>query len=432
MAQQHDINELRDKIIGLGENSARKSFFPELQRKIKELEESESYLLALFNNTFDAVMVVDSSGRVLNVNHSMVQLFDMPSVEKALSFSLGDYLPDLGCSPDTLRQEQTVNEKPQTFECKVAKPLTGQVFDAEIAIGSTPWYGNDALLVHLRDISFRKRSEEALLEREYILKQQNEELMVLNEELAESNRQIIDINEKLKQSNQRAIESDKLKTAFLANMSHEIRTPLNGIVGFASLMTVPDTESELMNQYAGIINSCSQQLLTIINDIIDIAKIEAGQVTVTPADTHLNNLMRELYTFYQNKQSSNVVFLLDIPIESEGFILRVDVDRLKQVLTNLLSNAFKFTSEGKVVLGYQIGAHRVSFFVTDTGIGIEAKNLKKIFKRFHQANHEGEKHYGGTGLGLSISKALVELMGGRIRVESKPGVGSKFTVELAF
>ncbi|MFT3737685.1 MAG: ATP-binding protein [Breznakibacter sp.] len=430
MIENNELDNLRNKIIGLGENSARKSFFPELQRKIKELEESESNLLALFNNTFDAAFVVDLNGMLLNVNSSMLQMFAMPNKDTALAYSLSHYLLDLNCCPSKLLEEQSTNEKPKVFECKSIKPLTKEVFDAEVAINPTPWYGQNAVLVLVRDISFRKRSEAALLEREYMLKQQNEELMALNEELAESNRQIIEMNEKLKKSNQRAIESDKLKTAFLANMSHEIRTPMNGIVGFATLMTMPGNDPEAMTEYAGVINSCSQQLLTIINDILDIAKIEAGQITVVPVETNLNNLLKELYAFFQNKPLHGVGFALELPPLSDGVMLRIDPDRLKQILSNLLSNAFKFTHQGRVVLGYTIHAHRVTIFVTDTGIGIETKKLQKIFKRFHQVNSEGSKNYGGTGLGLAISKALVGLMGGRIKVESKLGIGSRFKVEL--
>ncbi len=235
------------------------------------------------------------------------------------------------------------------------------------------------------------------------------------------------------QAKEKAEESDRLKTAFLANMSHEIRTPLNAIIGFTEMLRSEELDPDLKKEYFDIINQSSQALLKLIDDIIDVAKIEAGHVRIVPHPTDLTGFLRELHTIVQRDLSlagKNVEVSLDIPWEEE-FIVNVDSFRLKQMMMNLLNNSVKFTEQGKIVFGYRVKREdMLEFFVEDTGIGIPVDQHEVIFDRFRQADDSTTRKYGGTGLGLWITRNLVELMGGRVRLRSEPGRGSVFYLEI--
>ena len=224
---------------------------------------------------------------------------------------------------------------------------------------------------------------------------------------------------------EKAEESDNLKSAFLANMSHEIRTPMNGIFGFAELLKDRDLSEEEKINYLKIIDSNGKQLLNLINDIIDVAKIEAGQLTVKKKKTEIDPLLNEIYQLFKEElkrqKKENIEFNLKIP-DSENNIIFTDILRLKQILHNLLSNAFKFTDSGKIDFGYNLissnNREYYQFFVSDTGIGIPENMKKFIFERFGQVQPQKYKNQQGTGLGLAISKGLIELLNGKIWVES--------------
>ncbi|HQE54413.1 ATP-binding protein, partial [Tenuifilum sp.] len=236
---------------------------------------------------------------------------------------------------------------------------------------------------------------------------------------------------------EKAEESDRLKTAFLANMSHEIRTPLNGVIGFAKfLRNFPDTTLQEREKFLGIISTSADHLLTLINDIIDISKIDVGQLTINPEAVNINELLNEIYTFFYNANPDlpkrEIAFNYTTSLPDSKAMVNADRMRLRQVLTNLINNALKFTDKGKVEFGYNINSetNEFEFFVSDTGIGIAKDKQEIIFQRFRQAYTDITKQYGGTGLGLAICKSLVELMGGRIWVESETGKGSTFRFTL--
>jgi signal transduction histidine kinase/CheY-like chemotaxis protein len=262
----------------------------------------------------------------------------------------------------------------------------------------------------------------------------NSELIIKEKNLSETKEEyqatlyrIQKINSDLVTAKERAEEADKLKTAFLTNMSHEIRTPMNAIVGMASFLTEPGLSKEEAEDYVEIINSSCKQLLTVINDIVDISKIEAGQVQIVSEQVNINKLMRELYVIY-NKQIDldNISLSYSCELPDGLAVSWTDESRLKQILFNLLSNAFKFTEKGKVEFGYTIKEEFLEFFVKDSGTGISAENIESIFDRFWQAGKPNSRQIGGIGLGLSISKELVEKMGGSLRAASRPGEGSAF------
>ncbi|MDD2278478.1 MAG: ATP-binding protein [Bacteroidales bacterium] len=237
--------------------------------------------------------------------------------------------------------------------------------------------------------------------------------------------------QKLRLSKERAELADKLKTSFLANMSHEIRTPMNSIIGFSELITRKSIPQEKKNVYAQYISNSGKSLLALIDDIIDISKIDAQQLKIIKSHVQINPMLTELLDYYNSfkneNNNSNIVLKKYFAVEDDSFTLLCDSVRLRQILSNLISNSIKFTEKGFVEVGYLLPNNAtILFYVKDTGIGIEAEKTDVIFDRFRQADDSTTRKYGGTGLGLAISRKLVQLMGGNIWVESEVGKGTTF------
>ncbi|MHB1107988.1 MAG: PAS domain S-box protein, partial [Lutibacter sp.] len=227
-----------------------------------------------------------------------------------------------------------------------------------------------------------------------------------------------------------AQESDRLKSAFLANMSHEIRTPMNGIIGFSELCLDPNITKEKQVEFSNIVIKSSKRLLSIVNDILDISKIEAGLEILDLESVNLNKLLDELGTFYKPiSQENNIKLICEKGLENFKSSVETDKTKLNQVLTNLLSNAFKFTDTGSITFGYQLVENNLQFYVKDTGIGVEADLQSKIFERFSQGDLDLSKQHKGTGLGLAITKKIVELFNGEIWLNSSnQGTSIYFTI----
>jgi signal transduction histidine kinase/CheY-like chemotaxis protein len=236
---------------------------------------------------------------------------------------------------------------------------------------------------------------------------------------------------------ERAEESDRLKTAFLQNMSHEIRTPMNAIMGFSDLLFISANNPVKLKQFTEIISQRCKDLLDIINDILDISKIESGQLPVNIVETNLNEVFAELSAFFKEYQKrinkQQVKFVQHILGNPEDNLILTDKVKLNQIFINLISNAFKFTDEGQIECGFKFDKnHNLLFYVTDTGIGIPADKHQYVFERFAQLQQGTKKNIGGTGLGLSIVKALVNLLGGQVFLESEPGKGSTFSFTIPY
>jgi signal transduction histidine kinase/CheY-like chemotaxis protein len=236
---------------------------------------------------------------------------------------------------------------------------------------------------------------------------------------------------------ERAEESDRLKSAFLANMSHEIRTPMNGILGFSELLKNPELTGDEQQEYLGIIEKSGERMLNIINDIVDISKIEAGLMKLDIEESNINKQIEYIYTFFKPEvEAKGITFSLRNSLSKEQSIIYTDREKTYAILTNLVKNAIKYTEEGSIEFGCKVvetlHAMSLQFYVRDTGIGIPKHRQEAIFERFIQADIADKMARQGAGLGLSISKAYIEMLGGKIWVESEVGIGSTFYFTLPY
>lgn len=235
----------------------------------------------------------------------------------------------------------------------------------------------------------------------------------------------------LEEARKKAEEADLLKSSFLANMSHEIRTPMNAILGFSALLAEQELDLPTRKRYSEIINDKGNELLTLLTDLIDISKIESGNVTVYPEEVLIKPLLQKQIN--QAQELINLGRVKQLKLITKDFeglkdlLIKTDTLRFNQVMTNLIQNTLKFTEEGEIEISYHLeNVGFATIFVRDTGIGIQQEKQELIFDRFRQIQENMRRDKGGTGLGLYISKTLVNLMGGEIWVESEPGKGSKF------
>lgn len=345
------------------------------------------------------------------------------------------------------------NETGDSIHILIQPPIWGTLWFrllAAVAIISLP------VLFYLARVSSIKREARRL---ERAVDQRTKDLRQANDQLNRANRQILQHGEELERTvklrtkelqiaKSKAEHSDRLKSAFLANMSHEIRTPMNAIVGFLHILESKEISDEERSQYGSIIRKSTESLMRLIDDILDLSKIEAGQAEISPKPTNVEAICEELGALFRETLSSQkkgeVAYrhFAEIPEEFESvsaLSFYIDPHRLKQILWNLLSNALKFTDAGEVALGYKIyrctdnnESYQIKFTVRDTGIGIPKDQHKNVFNRFHKLNADQKKLHRGTGLGLAITLTLTELMGGKIELESEPQQGTTFYVTFPF
>lgn len=232
---------------------------------------------------------------------------------------------------------------------------------------------------------------------------------------------------------EKAQKADKLKSTFLANMSHEIRTPMNGIMGFTSLLKNNDLPKEIQNNYLDIIEKSGNRLLNIINDIIDISKIESGLVVAEINESNINEQLEDLFTFFNPEvEARGMKLFLKNKLPVNESVIRTDKDKIFAILTNLIKNAVKYSEKGFIEFGCIKKGRYLEFYVKDTGIGIAPDKQETIFERFVQIESDGKMTKHGSGLGLSITKAYVELLNGKIWLDSTPGEGSVFYFTIPF
>lgn len=289
-------------------------------------------------------------------------------------------------------------------------------------------------------IEIRQQNIEILSQRDHALKQK----MTIEAQNAELEKHRFGLEQLVRErtlelefAREKAEESERLKSGFLANMSHEIRTPMNAIIGFSSLLTEEDITKKEKEEYLNIINRSGLSLMQLINDILDLSTMEAGKVELSLKNCNVNEILSQLYDIFSKRNISatkkNVV-LTKKPFPGDELIIFSDPIRLSQILSNLLDNAYKFTETGSIEYGCELDGRdkHIRFYVKDTGIGLTREQAEKLFVRFSRITGSDKKLYRGTGLGLSICKNLVELLGGKIWVESEYNVGSVFYFTVPF
>ncbi len=239
---------------------------------------------------------------------------------------------------------------------------------------------------------------------------------------------------RLEEAKNKAEEADRLKTAFLANISHEIRTPMNAIIGFSKMIGSPEFDDEEKSKFVEIIINNGKVLLTLINDMISLSKIESNTLVVKKGACRVNDMMVVLYKEfgYDLEDHKNIKLKVNCENSNPKFSINTDAVLLQAILQKLVDNGIKFTEEGEVEFGYRILTDYLEFFVRDTGIGIAERDQERIFERFHQLDNRTIRAYEGTGLGLSIAQHYVRLLGGKMEVKSKLGKGSLFTFTIPY
>jgi PAS domain S-box-containing protein len=365
-----------------------------------ELEKSFSLLKATLESTADGILVVDGKGRIVQYNQKFTEMWRIPPEimeykddKRTIQF----VMDQLGNAEEFVKEIERLYTEPEETTSDLLGFKDGRVFERY----SQPQKISGRSVGRVwsfRDITERKRAEAELIK-----------------------------------AKEKAEESDRLKTAFLHNVSHEIRTPMNAIIGFSALLNEPDTTETERRQFIDIIFQSGSQLLSIINDIVDIANIESGQVKVNIREMNLNSSLKSLDEQFSYREQADVITInLNIGLPDDKSLILTDSTKLIQILSNLINNATKFTKEGQIDFGYKLKDGLLEFFVKDTGIGIPPEHHKKIFERFFQVDNLISRKFGGTGLGLSICKAYVELLGGKIWVISRPGEGTDFRFTIPY
>ncbi len=371
----------------------------------RALYDSEEKYRLLYESMTDAHAIVDMDGNIIECNKIFKEMLGYSGQEK-ISKKYMDITPKKWHAyEDQIIKEQVLIDGSSGIYEKEYIHRNGSIFPVELRVFSIKdEQGNPIKMwAIVRDISARKKTEAELI-----------------------------------MAKDKAEESDRLKSIFLANMSHEVRTPMNAIIGFSDLIKDPTIDKNELNDYVQIIINSGTRLLKIIDDILDISRIDSGQLPITIGDVNIYSLIEEsVLSFQQNtelKKNPYLSLIGDMNKAYRNLSVKTDPQRLQQALDNLITNAIKFTKKGIIQVGMDVVGQAkntmLEIYVKDTGIGIPYEKQKLIFERFRQADESGLIQ--GTGLGLTITKELIRLLGGEIILNSAPDKGAAFTMRLPF
>jgi PAS domain S-box-containing protein len=397
------------------------------------LRDSEAQHRAVIDTAVDGIIIIDKLGTVRMYN---------PACEKMFGFSLDDVLGRnvkmLMPSPYFDEHDRYLQNYAETRDRKIigigrqviGRRKDGTTFPMELSVGETVIGGNPLFVGVLRDITANKASEEALRRSEGNLQERVVELEDARDRLERHKSEMAELAEQASAARQAADSANQAKSEFLAIVSHEIRTPMNAIIGFARMLDEAGL-AKPHSEYASMILRAGDALMTILNDILDLSKIEAGRIELEEVAFEVADKLKVIEELWRTPAQQKDLYLRMEIAEDVPAVVVGDPMRLRQVLFNLVNNAIKFTSSGGVIVKVSLGkrtgtALELRFEVSDTGAGIPADKQAIIFDAFTQADSSTNRRHGGTGLGLNICKRLVDMMGGRIGVESEPGAGSTF------
>lgn len=367
---------------------------------------TKNFLEDIFNSMTDLLIVVDAIGYINSVNSATALILNYTQEELERQ-NIKMLLPE-----NTSYRNFLVEATKKGSAILISR--TGEHVPVSITIspfvrGDDQQIGN---VLMARDISPMIKFQREIVEQNEIISKKNEELHLAIQKIE---------------------ESEKLKTAFLQNVSHEIRTPLNSIIGLTHVINNEELEDSEKKEITDLIEKSGKRLIEIVNNILDISKIETGQYQVSHLFFSLNDLMKDQHHFFQKDAAQKKLeFTYELGLMDGKDTIYTDKYVINQALTNLISNAIKFSDRGKVRFGYKRSCSKLEFYVEDTGIGIPEKHQSIIFNRFAQADSGLSRNHEGAGLGLSITKGIIELLGGRIWFDSEVNRGTTFRFEVPY
>ncbi len=370
-----------------------------LKRIKEQAEYNEKKYKLLFENSPLGTYIAKPDGTILEVNNATLSMLNSPSAEATKKINVLSF-PPLKANGYAEKFKTCVDTgEIQKIEIKYKSKWGKETFFSSYLIPLKDQNGNvDIVYTISEDVTKEKQIQEELIK-----------------------------------AKEKAEQSDKLKTEFIHNMSHEIRTPMNGILGFSQILERYDLSDDERKQYIKIIQNSGKQLLRVIDDILEISRLETKQVETIEKEVNLNNLLLDLFSIFDLKAKEKEISLyLRKSLTNEESIILTDASKLNKILSNLLENAIKFTNKGFVELGYNLKNDKLEIYVKDTGIGIKPENQEIIFERFSQEEKQLSQKVGGLGLGLSIAKENTQLLGGEIKLESEKGKGTTFYIIIPY